>query len=258
MPDASTAPASTPAAEVKPPSADSVLYFISNVDGDGALSYETVNGSWINYWLGFPFEVGGTRYFTGFAWQTPDKYTPEQKQAPAAPETKVTLSDATFVLGDANSKTPWKLQGSEPSIGEFGGFERADELDPKRKLQTWMTPSGDMLLAVPTWYLVSGSTMRTIQILLFNPHELDGTNDKRWRYLATLEAGTSNDGSCGPDEPGNIPCVDTTGTLSFANVEGSDLPVLTVSLTGTGATPGDSTTEYRYDPAHTTYRSTPR
>lgn len=254
MPDAST----PPSALIKPPSQESVLYLISNIDGDGATSYEIENGAWISYWYGYAFESGGKQYFTGFASVTPEKYTQEQKDATAAPETKVTLTQATFEADPSNAKTPWKWQGSEPWIGDFGGFEKANEVDPERKPQTFATADGHLLLAVPTWYLVSGNKMRTIEVLLFNPNDLEGTDDKRWRYLATLEAGSSNDGSCGPDEPGNIPCEDLTGTLAFEPAAGSALPNLRVTLSGQGAGANDTPTEYRYDPAHNTYRPTSR
>lgn len=71
--------------QLQPPRADSVLYFISNVDGDGATSYEVANGSWIHYWYGFQFELGGTRYYTGFAWETPERFGAESQDHSPAP-----------------------------------------------------------------------------------------------------------------------------------------------------------------------------
>lgn len=257
MPDASTAPVASKT-EIKPPSPESVLYFISNIDGDGATSYEIENGSWISYWYGYQFEFGGKHYFTGFANETPEKYTQKQKESMASPETKVTLTHATFEADPSNTKTPWKWQGTELWIGDFGGFEKANAIDPDRKPQTFATSDGNLLLAVPTWYLAPGNKMRTIEILLFNPHDLEGTDNKRWRYLGTLETGSNNDVSCGPDSPGNISCVDVTGTLTFEPAQGDGLPNLRVTLSGKGLDAGDTPTEYRYDPANTTYRPTSR
>jgi len=236
-----------------PPRPDSVLYFISDVDGDGALEYEVANGSWINYWYGFQFELGGTTYYTGFAWETPELYGAERENYIPAPDTKVTLAHATFVASESGSKTPWTLQGVEPYIGEFGGYGKANEVDTERKPQTWKTPSGDMLLALPTRYLVSGVWMRTIDVLLFNPHELMHTDEKRWRYLTTLEAGSNNDASCGPDSPGSIPCTNTTGSLTFIPGNGSDLPILRVTIPEPDGQ-GDTATEYRYDTQSKTYQ----
>ncbi|EGD06750.1 hypothetical protein XVE_5083 [Xanthomonas vesicatoria ATCC 35937] len=243
--------------QLQPPRPDSVLYFISNIDGDGATSYEVANGSWINYWYGFQFELSGRRYYTGFAWETPELYGAERENHYAAPDTKVTLAHATFVTSEPGSKSQWKLLGVEPYIGEFGGSEKGNEVDTERKPQTWTTPSGDMLLALPTWYLVSGVRMRTIDVLLFNPHELTKTDENMWRHLATLEAGSNNDASCGPDSPGSIPCIDVTGTLAIVPQDGSDMPLLRVSVPG-AASQGDTVTEYLYDASQKTYRSTSR
>ncbi|WP_095093715.1 hypothetical protein [Pseudomonas sp. Irchel 3A5] len=245
-------PATGAALQLKPPRPDSIMYYISRVDGNGDLSYPTVNGSWINYWYGFQFELNGTLYYTGFVWETPDKYGAELENDFPAPDTKVTMAHATFVTSQPGSKSPWLLQGVEPWIGEFGGSERGNEVDTEREPQTWNTPSGDMLLALPTWYLVSGERMRTIEILLFNPHDLSNTDDKRWRYLATLEAGFNNEANCGPDSAGAIPCADTTGKLAFIVQKDSDLPLLRVTVPAAGNQP-ESVTDYRYEAARKAY-----
>ena len=43
--------------ELKPPSADSVLYFIYQRDGDGAVSYKVDGGATVSYWYGHAFEL---------------------------------------------------------------------------------------------------------------------------------------------------------------------------------------------------------
>ncbi|MHA6557293.1 hypothetical protein [Pseudomonas viridiflava] len=241
-------PATGAPLQLEPPRPDSTLYYISTVDGNGELSYESVNGSWITYWYGFQFEVGGTLYYTGFAWETPEKFGADLVNHYPAPETKVTLTHATYTASQPGSKSPWTLQGVEPYIGEFGGSERGNEVDTERKPQTWNTPSGDMLLALPTWYLVSGEKMRMIEILLFNPDDLSNTDDKRWRYLATLDAGSSNEANCGPDTAGAIPCIDVTGKLAFIAQKGSDLPLLRVTVPASGGQ-SEAVRNYRYNAA---------
>lgn len=248
-------PATGAALTLKPPRPDSIMYYISTVDGNGDLSYPTINGSWINYWYGFQFELNGTLYYTGFAWETPEKFGAELENHFPAPGTKVTISHATFVTSQPGSESPWLLQGVEPWIGEFGGSERGNEVDTDREPQTWNTPSGDMLLALPTWYLVSGERMRTIEILLFNPHELSNTDDNRWRYLATLEAGFNNEANCGPDSAGAIPCADTTGKLTFIAQKDSDLPMLRVAVPAAGGQ-SETVTDYKYDTVRKVYEST--
>lgn len=222
-----------PAAPIPAPRADSVLYFISGVDGDGGTRYEIANGSWIHYWYGLEFEAAGKRYYTGFAWITPEKYGDARERGEVDPEARVTLTQATFEASAPGSGTPWKLLGSEPWIGEFGAAERGNEIDASRTPQTHATPSDRLLLLVPTWSAdAAGARGRTVEALVFNPHELQSVDEHRWTYLGTLPAG------------------DGAGAAEFAAREGSDLPDLRLA--------GDKPLEYRYDPAHNTYRSTSR
>ncbi|MDG6404486.1 hypothetical protein QCD79_31240, partial [Pseudomonas quasicaspiana] len=43
----------------------------------------------------FQFELKGTLYYTGFVWETPDKYGAELENDFPAPDTKVTMAHAT-------------------------------------------------------------------------------------------------------------------------------------------------------------------
>ncbi|MCD9030250.1 hypothetical protein LDO32_00675 [Luteimonas sp. Y-2-2-4F] len=222
-----------PAAPLPAPRADSVLYFISGVDGDGATGYEIANGSWIHYWYGLEFEAAGKRYYTGFAWITPEKYGNARERDDIDPQARVTLAHATFEASAPGSNTPWTLLGNEQWIGEFGAAERGNEVDTSRTPQTHATPSGRLLLLVPTRSAdAGGAFQRTVEALVFNPHELQSVDERKWTYLGTLPAG------------------DGGAATEFVAREGSDLPDLRL--------PGDKPLEYRYDPAHTTYRSTSR
>jgi hypothetical protein len=254
MPDASTAPVN-PKSEIKPPSPDSVLYFISNVDGDGGLSYEIGNGSWINYWFGFPFELDGTRYFTGFAWETPENFSDPKEPRYPSPDDTVTITQATFVATPPGSEKPWTFKENQHSVGEFGGNARGNTLDESRKPQSIRTSEGNLLVAVPTWYLVSGTRMENFDLLLFNPHSLEMTDKKRWTYLGSLYAGEENSAACDNDGTGGLKCVKKTGTLAFASHDGDPMPTLNVTVSGG---PEAEVTEYRYDAAHTTYQPTSR
>jgi hypothetical protein len=246
--NSATASTTAPATGIAPPRPDAVLYLISNVDGNGALSYEVANGAEINFWYGLQFESGGKQYYTGFAWETPRRFG-DGEHFPA-PGTKVTLSNASFVAS-GNPQEPWKWEGSEPFIGEFGGNERANEVDPSRRHQLWHAPNGDVLLAVPSTYFVSGARMRTFEVLHFNAQLPLGVDDRRWRYLATLEAGGENSAEC-EDNPGSA-CYDLTGTLEFVEQPGGAMPLLSVTFpAGSDARPA----RYRYDPQSRTYRPT--
>jgi len=253
MPDASTATA--PTTDIKPPSPDSVLYFISNVDGDGALNYEIGNGSWINYWFGFPFELDGTRYFTGFAWETAEDFSDSKEPKYPSPEDTVTITQATFTANPPGSEKPWKFKENQHSVGEFGGNARGNALDDSRKPQSIRTSEGNLLVAVPTWYLVSGTRMENFDLLLFNPHSLEMTDNKRWTYVGSLYAGEDNSAACDNDGTGGLKCVKKTGTLAFAAHEGDPMPTLNVTVSGD---PQAEVTEYRYDAAQKTYQPTSR
>lgn len=238
--------------KIPPPRPDSVLYLISDVDGNGALSYETANGSYINYWYGLQYESLGEQHYTGFAWSTPARYGADEEENYPDPGTKVVLSHASFVA-TGDPEKPWKWEGSEPYIGEFGGNERGNEVDTSRRHQLWRAPDGDVLLAVPTTYFVSGTTMRTIEILHFHAKLPLGVDDKRWRYLGTLEVGSENDASCDPEVNPRIACTDVTGKLEFVEQPAGAFPVLSVAFPEGS---GEKSREYRYDPQTKTYRPT--
>lgn len=247
-----------PAETLQPPRTDSVLYFISDVDGDGATSYEIANGAWINAWYGLQHAAGGKQYYTGFAWITPTRYGAARDSDQVDPEAKVTLAQATFEAAAPGTASPWKFVGAEPAIGEFGAAEKGNTVDTKRKVQAWNGPDGTLLVAVPTWYLSGGSHMRLFDLLATQKAAPDqGIDAPRWRYVGTVEAGEDNSASCGPDNA-DLPCRDVSATLAFQARPGAELPDVNVTFTGDGVSPGDTTREYRYDSSATTYRSTSR
>lgn len=235
---------------VPPPRADSVLYLISNVDGDGALSYPVANGATINFWHGVHYRAQGRQYYTGFAWFSPTVYG-EDEQAWPDPGQQAVLAQATFVL-DGNAAQPWRWEGSEPSIGRFGGYGRGNPVDGKRQPQSWPLENGDLLLAVPSTYDVPGATGRALEILHFSARLPGTVDDQRWRHLATLEAGSDNSAGCGDANP-RIPCSDVTGQLRFVGEPGQAWPVIEVAFPEDAA---QQTQRYRYDPQGKTYRPT--
>lgn len=226
-PTAATEQPATQAATAPAPSAESVLTAISDIDGGGALSYDVENGSKIHYWHGLEFQADGKRYYTGFAWFTPTRYGADRQSGRIDPAAKVTLAHATYV---ADGNNAWTLQGSEPYIGEFGQAEQGNAIDTARKPQTFTTASGRVLLALPTRAGTSDAASPAFEMLVFNPHELQGTKERKWTYLGTVPAAAA-------------------APLELVPVDGSDLPALRVKTAG-----GDNATEYRYDPDHNTYR----
>jgi len=244
----------------EPPSPSSVLYFIYQKDGDGALSYEVENGSWTTYWYGYRFELDGKQYYTGFAYDTPFKFSKAEQESDPAPETKATITQSTFVLTAPGTESPWTFQGSDRDVGEFGAYEKGNEIDKTREPQSYRTPGGNLVLAIPTWYLATGVQVNSFDLFVFNPHELK-IDDQRWRYLGNVVTGTDNGAACDEEDGGKITCFKSSGALTFVPQEGSDLPLLRIARSGTEiASPGKTrtlspadNTEYRYDPAKKQY-----
>ena len=248
-------------AEVQPPSPSSVLYFIYQKDGDGALSYEVENGSWTTYWYGYRFELDGKQYYTGFAYDTPFKFSKAEQESDPAPDAKATITQSTFVLTAPGTENPWTFQGSDRAVGEFGAYEKGNEIDKTREPQSYRTPGGNLVLAIPTWYLATGVQVSSFDLLVFNPHELK-IDDQRWRYLGNVVTGTDNGAACDEEDGGKITCFKSFGALTFVPQEGSDLPLLRIARSGTEiVSPGKTrelgptdTTEYKYDPSKKQYQ----
>ncbi|KAF1716010.1 hypothetical protein CSC74_12645 [Pseudoxanthomonas yeongjuensis] len=242
-------------AVTQPPSPSSALYFIYQKDGDGALSYEVENGSWTTYWYGYQFDLDGKHYYTGFAYDTPFKFSKAEQESEPAPETKATIAQSTFLLTAPGTDKPWTFQGSDRSVGEFGAYEKGNEIDDKREPQSYRTPGGNLLLAIPTWYLASGTRISSFDLLVFNPHELTKTDQQRWVYVGNVVVGADNGAACDEEDGGKIACASSAGTLSFVPQAQDDLPLLRVARSGTEIAeggklrtlgPADSA-EYRYD-----------
>ena len=236
----------------KGPGADSVMYMIYNKDGDGATSYEIENGSTATYWYGHAFELAGVRYYTGFAYDTPEKFNGDD--GVPDPDQGVNLTHATFKHAAAGAAKPWVFDGAELSIGEFGGREQANQVDTGRQPATITTRDGRYLLAVPTQSVDGGVTSMSYDVFAFQPDDLAATDDTHWRHLGTLAAGEDNALAC--DEGQLMPCVKSAGSLSFV-AQGDGLPSVRIERSGTTiAGPGktrelgpDDAVTYRYDAA---------
>ncbi len=223
-------PAAAQATAVTPPDAPTVMYAIYQIDGKGADSYEVANGSVATYWFGHAFELNGTQYFTGFTWDTREKYG-KPGEDEAGPETQVNLAEATFTLTGSTAERPWKFRGMEHTIGMFGAYERAEAVDPGRKPLDYRTPEGKLLLAVPTQGFDNGTSFEGYALFVFNPGPRDELKDKVWTYLGSILTGDDNSAACADGDV--MPCVAKTGKLTFTAQNGSDMPRLTVTPSGT-------------------------
>ncbi len=253
------APAANAAAPIAPPDAAAVLFAIHQVDSKGAPSADVANGSIATYWFGHAFELEGTPYYTGFIWETAERYG-KRGEDDVGPMTTVNLAEATFIRDPASPESPWKFRGMEPTIGEFGAYERPPEVDTQRKPLEYRTASGKLLLAVPTETFENGITISGYALLVFTPPEKrqDETGNV-WSYVGNVIAGEDNGPACADGDV--MPCTRSEGELVFSATATADLPRVTVqfsgnTISGPGKTrklgPGDAVI-YAYDATRKQY-----
>ncbi|MCF7767614.1 hypothetical protein [Achromobacter pulmonis] len=228
--DAAQATQTAQAAAVAPPDAPAVMYAIYQIDGKGADSYEVANGSIATYWFGHAFELGGTQYFTGFTWDTRERYG-KPGEDEAGPETQVNLAEATFTLTGSSPERPWKFRGMEHTIGMFGAYERPEAIDTRRQPLEYRTPAGKLVLAVPTQGFDNGTSFEGYALFVFNIGPRDELKDKVWAYIGSINTGDDNSAACADGDV--MPCVARTGKLTFAAQPGGDMPRITVTPSGT-------------------------
>ena len=220
--------------ELKPPSADSVLYFIYQRDGDGAVSYKVDGGATVSYWYGHAFDLKGKHYFTGFGSKSEGE-GPEGENGMMDPE-HVAISQATFTRVEKVGKAEWSKPDTDGYVGEFGRMGRAEQIDESRKAQSFTTGDGRYLLAVPTRDFVNGTDVRMFALLLFDPDNVDALGFRQWGYLGSIPVSYDNSDACDGGEV--MPCAASSGMLAFEHT-GAGLPDLKVVSKGTTiAAPG--------------------
>ncbi|MEB1610339.1 hypothetical protein [Xanthomonas arboricola] len=257
-PAAAPAAASPATADAEVPAPGHVLADIYGIKGDGSESYTIDNGALASFWYGYRFDLGGKHYYTGFANAGPGKYGKSEEENYPDPAVGVSISQATYVLDDAGGKPAWGLFHAQQWAGDFGGNEKADTLDPKRKPQRTETKDGHLLLALPTTRFADGISSAGFAVFSFDPNKNDMGDYKGWVYLGTVATGEDNSAAC--DDEGNMKCASSTGTLSFEPGSGS-MPSLRVAMRGTAIVgpgkvrslgPADGVT-YTYDAAKHQY-----
>ena len=221
--------------ELKPPSADSVLYFIYQRDGDGAVSYKVDGGATVSYWYGHAFELNGKHYFTGFGSRSVGE-GPEGDYGMMDPE-HVAISQATFTRVEKDGKVEWSKPDTDGYVGEFGRLGRADEIDTSRKAQGYATADGRYVLAVPTRDFMNGEEVQSFAMFLFDPDGKDALSFRQWGYVGSVRVGGDNQAACSDGHV--MPCTASTGDLAFEPASDGGLPALKVTPSGnTNAGPG--------------------
>lgn len=248
-----------------PPRPGQVLEGIYQKDAHGEDTMEIANGSQASYWYGYAFDLNGNHYFTGFAYDTPNKYAEQEKTAAPAPDARVTITEATFEWTTDGGVAGWNMVESERSIGEFGGYEKADTIDDKEPAVSTTTPDGQIVLAVPTWHLASGTRIKSFSMFVYQRTSASSNpDDTDWTYAGNVFRGDDNGAACDADGTGNhIPCVAGSSTLTFLSTDGRDWPRLRVAMKGTGVdNAGRKKTygaadvvEYRFNPKTRVYEA---
>jgi hypothetical protein len=237
--------------QLKSPSADSVLYFIYQRDGDGAVSYTIDGGATVSYWYGHAFDLGGKHYFTGFAAKSQGE-GPEGDDGMMDPE-HVAISQATFTRVEKDGKVEWSKPDTDGYVGEFGRMGRPEQIDDSRKAQSFTTGDGRYLLAVPTLDFVNGNDVRMASLFLFDPDDKDALPFRKWGYVGSVPVGGDNSAAC--DEGRVMPCSASSGVLAFEPAADGGLPAVKVTPSGTANSgpgevralgPADAVT-YRFD-----------
>ncbi|VWB87451.1 hypothetical protein BLA6860_04150 [Burkholderia lata] len=248
-----------------PPRPGRVLEGIYQRDAHGEDTMEIANGSQASYWYGHAFDLNGNHYFTGFAYDTPNKYAEQEKTAAPAPDARVTLTEATFEWTTDGGVAGWNMVESERSIGEFGGYEKADTIDDKEPAVSTTTPDGQIVLAVPTWYLASGTRIKSFSLFVYQrTNASSNPDDTDWTYAGNVSRGNDNGAACDADGTGNhVPCVTGSSTLTFVSTDRRDWPRVRVAMKGTGIDhAGQKKTygaadvvEYRFNPKTKVYEA---
>jgi len=216
-----------------------VIKAIFGENGDGSSSYPVGSGSWATFWYGHSYTTNDTRYFSGFAYQSP-AHPPGTEEVDDPPSAKATLTQATFRL--ENSR--WAKVVTQRDLGDLGARGRADSVDAKRSVQSYTVAPNQFVLAVPTdAQIEQGVVQKNYEILR---HEPDG----HWNYFGTIEAGT--DDSAGCDGGRVFPCNAVSGKIAFVAAEG--MPEIRVTLDHGGNAPEILT--YRFSTEESSYQIT--
>ena len=248
-----------------PPRPGQVLEGIYQKDAHGEATMEIANGSQATYWYGHAFDLNGGHYFTGFAYETPNKYAEQENTAEPAHDARVTITEATFEWITDGGVAGWNMVESERSIGEFGGDEKADTIDDREPAVSTTLPDGRIVLAVPTWHLASGTRIKSFGMFAYRRTDASSNpDDTDWTYAGNVFRGNDSGAACDAAGTGNrIPCVEGSATLTFLPADGRDWPRLRVAMNGTGIdnagrkkTDGAADViEYRFNPKTKVYEA---
>jgi len=222
---------------LKPPSPDSVLYFVYQRDGDGAHSFQVEGGDVISYWYGFPFEVQGENYFTGFTTRSTGPEGPDSESKTMEPG-RVAIGQVTLVEAVQSEQQGWSQIATDGYVGEFGESDQPETVDPSRKAASHELSDGRLILGVPTRLFNDGIATPSYAMFVFDRKGLPQEPFRLWTYAGTIQAGSDNSAAC---EDGVLTCAVSTGVVSFEPTSTDAMPTIRVELSGEAVTgPGQT------------------
>ena len=213
---------------LKPPSPDSVLYFVYQRDGDGAHSFQVEGGATVSYWFGHAFDLKGEHYFTGVTSRSVGTEGPEADSTTMEPG-HVAIGQATLVKKDQDGQAGWSQIATDGFVGEFGQSDQPEAIDGSREAVSRELPDGRLLLGVPTRLFNDGVAISGYAMFVFNRAGQPQTPFRMWTYAGTIQAGSDNSAAC---EDGVLTCAVSTGQLSFEPSTSGALPDIRVVLSG--------------------------
>ena len=213
---------------LKPPSPDSVLYFVYQRDGDGAHSFQVEGGAVVSYWYGHAFDLKGEHYFTGFTTRSAGTEGPEADST-MMEAGHVAIGQATLVKRDQDGEARWSQIATDGFVGEFGQSDQPEPIDNSREAVSHELSDGRLLLGVPTRVFDDGVAFYGYAMFVFNRSGQPQTPFRVWTYAGTIQAGSDNSAAC---EGGVLTCAVSTGQPSFEPAPEGAMPRIRVALSG--------------------------
>lgn len=213
---------------LKPPSPDSVLYFVYQRDGDGAHRFQVEGGDVVGYWFGYPFELGGEQYFTGFTSRSAGTEGPLADSTTMEPG-HVAIGQVTLVKAERSGQPGWSQIATDGFVGEFGRLDQPELIDESRRAVSEALEDGRLILAVPTRLFSDGVATPSYAMFVFDRKGQPQAPFRMWTYAGTVAAGTDNSAAC---EDGVLTCVVSKGELRFEPATEGALPTIRIALTG--------------------------
>ena len=213
---------------LKPPSPDSVLYFVYQRDGDGAHSFQVEGGDVVSYWFGYPFELDGEQYFTGFTSRSAGTEGP-LSDSTTMEEGHVAIGQVTLVKAERSGQPGWSQIATDGFVGEFGHLDQPESVDESRRAVSEATADGRLLLGVPTKLFSDGVATPSYAMFVFDRKGQPQAPFRMWTYAGTIAAGSDNSAAC---EDGVLTCAVSKGELSFEPAAEGALPSIRIALTG--------------------------